>query len=70
MSHSRFRMLSRSGFSCVRLPVTVAFPTDAGLLDRIERSRKALPPNSIKPLWRSGGSWSAASAAPATQSAR
>jgi hypothetical protein len=39
--------------SCIRLPAAAAFPTDARLLERIERSRSALPPDSIKPLrWR------------------
>jgi hypothetical protein len=39
--------------SCVKLPAAVAFPTDDRLLQRIENSRRALPPNSIKALWRS-----------------
>jgi hypothetical protein len=41
------------GVSCVKLPATVAFPIDSQLLDRLERSRRALPPNSVKALWRS-----------------
>src|SRR5512134_4027594 len=36
--------------SCVKLPATVAFPTDDRLLQRIEESRRALPPNSMKAL--------------------
>jgi hypothetical protein len=39
--------------SCVKLPATVAFPIDSQLLDRLEQSRRALPPNSVKALWRS-----------------
>jgi hypothetical protein len=39
--------------SCVKLPANVAFPIDSQLLDRLERSRRALPPNSVKALWRS-----------------
>ena len=38
------------GVSCVKLPAAVAFPIDSQLLDRLERSRRALPPNSVKPL--------------------
>jgi hypothetical protein len=41
--------------SCVKLPAAVAFPTDDRLLQRIEDSRRALPPNSMKPLWKSRG---------------
>ncbi|HUQ51702.1 MAG TPA: hypothetical protein VM692_05740 [Gammaproteobacteria bacterium] len=39
--------------SCVKLPATVAFPTDDRLLQRIEASRRALPRNNMKPLWHS-----------------
>jgi hypothetical protein len=39
--------------SCVKLPATVAFPIDSQLLDRLEQSRRALPPNSVKPLLKS-----------------
>jgi hypothetical protein len=35
---------------CIRLPAAVAFPPDPRLLERMERSRSALPPDSIKPL--------------------
>jgi hypothetical protein len=42
------------GMSCVKLPSAVAFPTDPRLLDRLEQSRRALPPNSVKALWKSG----------------
>ena len=38
------------GVSCVKLPATVAFPTDERLLARLEQSRRALPPNSVKPV--------------------
>jgi len=41
------------GVSCVKLPAAVAFPIDSQLLDRLEQSRRALPPNSVKPLLRS-----------------
>ena len=41
------------GVSCVKLPATVAFPTDDRLLQRIEESRRALPRNNMKALWRS-----------------
>jgi hypothetical protein len=41
------------GVSCVKLPAAVAFPTDGRLLQRIEESRRALPANNMKPLWRS-----------------
>jgi hypothetical protein len=41
------------GVSCVKLPATVAFPTDDRLLQRIEASRRALPRNNMKALWRS-----------------
>lgn len=46
------------GVSCVKLPATVAFPTDERLLQRIEESRRALPLNNIKALrtTRSGDS--------------
>jgi hypothetical protein len=37
----------------VKLPATVAFPTDDRLLQRIEASRRALPRNNMKALWRS-----------------
>ena len=40
------------GVSCVKLPATVAFPTDGRLLQRIEESRRALPANNMKPLWK------------------
>ena len=39
--------------SCVKLPAAVAFPTDDRLLQRLEESRRALPPNSVKALCRS-----------------
>ena len=52
VSQSRARFLTGNGLSFVRLPATVAFPTDARLLDRIEQRRKALPLNSVKPLRR------------------
>jgi hypothetical protein len=38
--------------SCVKLPAAVAFPTDDRLLQRLEQSRRALPPNSVKALTR------------------
>ena len=38
--------------SCVKLPAAVAFPIDSQLLDRLEQSRRALPPNSVKALSR------------------
>jgi hypothetical protein len=38
------------GVSCVKLPAAVAFPTDDRLLQRIEESRRALPPNNMKSL--------------------
>jgi len=41
------------GVSCVKLPAAVAFPTDDRLLQRIKESRRALPPNNMKPLWKS-----------------
>jgi hypothetical protein len=37
----------------VKLPAAVAFPTDDRLLQRLEQSRRALPPNSVKALCRS-----------------
>jgi hypothetical protein len=40
------------GVSCVKLPAAVAFPIDSQLLDRLEQSRRALPPNSVKALWK------------------
>lgn len=40
------------GVSCVKLPAAVAFPTDDGLLRRLEASRRALPPNNMKALWK------------------
>ena len=40
------------GVSCVKLPAAAAFPTDSRLLQRIEESRRALPANNVKPLWR------------------
>src|SRR5262245_45325174 len=50
----RFRDLFGSdGVSCVKLPAAVAFPTDDRLLQRIEASRRALPANNMKPLWKS-----------------
>src|SRR5262245_62230698 len=50
----RFRDLFGSdGVSCVKLPAAVAFPTDGRLLQRIEESRRALPANNMKPLWKS-----------------
>jgi hypothetical protein len=53
MFNIRVRAFSFSGPAhCIQLPAAVAFPTDVRLLERIERSRKALPPNSIKPLLR------------------
>ena len=47
------------GVSCVKLPATVAFPTDDRLLQRIEESRRALPRNNMKALRRSRDSDSA-----------
>ena len=41
------------GVSCIKLPAAVAFPTDGRLLQRIEESRRALPANNMKPLWKS-----------------
>jgi hypothetical protein len=41
------------GMSCVKLPAAVSFPTDDRLLKRIEESRRALPANNVKPLWKS-----------------
>jgi hypothetical protein len=41
------------GVSCVKLPAAVAFPTDERLLQRLEASRRALPANNMKPLWKS-----------------
>ena len=41
------------GVSCVKLPATVAFPTDDRLLQRIEALRRELPRNNMKALWRS-----------------
>ena len=53
--------LSRdSVVSCVKLPPAVAFPTDDRLLQRIEESRRALPPNSVKALCRSRAGFSEA----------
>jgi hypothetical protein len=40
------------GVSCVKLPAAAAFPTDDRLLQRLEESRRALPPNSVKALRR------------------
>ena len=40
------------GAACIRLPAAVAFPTDDKLIERIETSRKALPPNNVKSLRR------------------
>ncbi len=42
--------------SCVKLPAAVAFPIDSQLLDRLEQSRRALPPNSVKALWKNRAS--------------
>ncbi len=44
--------LGSRGVSCVKLPAAVAFPIDSQLLDRLEQSRRALPPNSVKALWK------------------
>ena len=53
MFNLRVRTFSSRGTArWIRLPAAVAFPTDIRLLERIERSRKALPVNSIKPLRR------------------
>ena len=41
------------GVSCIKLPAAVAFPTDGRLLQRIEESRRALPPNTMTPVWKS-----------------
>jgi hypothetical protein len=48
-----WRVRDQSGVSCVKLPAAVAFPTDDRLIQRIEEARRALPRNSVKPLWRS-----------------
>jgi hypothetical protein len=49
------------GVSCVKLPATVAFPTDDRLLQRIEELRRGLPANNVKPLCKSRDpGWSAA----------
>jgi len=48
----RFGVASESRVSCVKLPAAVAFPTDDRLLKRIEESRRALPANNVKPLWK------------------
>jgi len=54
--------------SCVKLPAAVAFPTDDRLLQRLEESRRALPPNSVKALWRSRAlQWPATPSAPRRQ---
>jgi len=54
MFSMRFLGSSQSrGVSCVKLPAAVAFPTDGRLLQRIEESRRALPANNVKPLWKS-----------------
>jgi len=42
--------------SCVKLPAAAAFPIDSQLLDRLEQSRRALPPNSVKALSRARAS--------------
>lgn len=54
MFRIRVRAFSEiGGAPCIRLPATVAFPTDARLLERIAMSRKALPAlNNVKPLRR------------------
>ena len=41
------------GVSCVKLPAAVAFPTDDRLMQRIEASRRALPPDNMKSLRKS-----------------
>ncbi len=46
--------LGRGSVSFIRLPATVIFPTNDKLLERIEKTRKTLPPNSIKALRRDG----------------
>jgi hypothetical protein len=46
----QFRASKSGPVWCVRLPAAVTFPTDAKLLERIEKSRKTLPLNSVKPL--------------------
>ena len=46
-------LFGSDGVSCVKLPAAVAFPTDDRLLQRIEESRRALPANNMKPLWKS-----------------
>ena len=46
-------LFGSDGVSCVKLPAAVAFPTDDRLLRRIEESRRALPANNMKPLWKS-----------------
>ena len=48
--------LGSRGVSCVKLPAAVAFPIDSQLLDRLEQSRRALPPNSVKALSRARAS--------------
>jgi hypothetical protein len=54
MFSMRFRdSFGSTGVSCVKLPAAVAFPTDGRLLQRIEASRRALPANNMKPLWKS-----------------
>ena len=54
MFSMRFRgSFGSTGVSCVKLPAAVAFPTDGRLLQRIEESRRALPANNMKPLWKS-----------------
>lgn len=54
MFNLRVRAFSGAGGqACIRLPAAVAFPTDVKLLERIETSRKALPKDNMKALWRS-----------------
>ena len=64
MFNLRVRAFSAVGSAAfIRLPAAVAFPTDVKLLERIERSRKALPANSVKALRRPGPPAAAARAA-------
>jgi hypothetical protein len=48
--------LGSPGVSCVKLPAAIAFTIDSQLLDRLEQSRRALPPNSVKALWKNRAS--------------
>lgn len=52
MFQVRARAFLDSRASCIRLPAAVAFPTDERLMERIEKRRRMLPVNSIKPLRR------------------